>query len=145
MSCLSVWLDCVTSNCIEVITLNEYWREILGLITTLIGGGFLGNIIAGKNNTKVKEQNFIKLLQEERADINKELKEQDVKIDELYRLYRQSEERNQTLMNENKSLEWQLKREKAEKEQLVEENGVLKEKVENLEKRVGELEKERKV
>lgn len=128
-----------------MIILIEYWREILGLITTLIGGGFLGNIIAGKNNTKVNEQNFIKLLQEERADINKELKEQDVKIDELYRLYRQSEERNQTLMNENKSLEWQLKREKAEKEQLVEENGVLKEKVENLEKRVGELEKERKV
>lgn len=127
-----------------MIILIEYWREILGLITTLIGGGFLGNIIAGKNNTKVNEQNFIKLLQEERADINKELKEQDVKIDELYRLYRQSEERNQTLMNENKSLEWQLKREKAEKEQLVEENGVLKEKVENLEKRVGELEKERK-
>lgn len=128
-----------------MITLNEYWREILGLITTLIGGGVIGNVIAGKNNTKVNEQNFIKLLQEERADINKELKEQDVKIDELYRLYRQSEERNQTLMNENKSLEWQLKREKAEKEQLVEENGVLKEKVENLEKRVGELEKERKV
>lgn len=128
-----------------MIILIEYWREILGLITTLIGGGFLGNIIAGKNNTKVNEQNFIKLLQEERADINKELKEQDVKIDELYRLYRQSEERNQTLMNENKSLEWQLKKEKAEKEQLVEENGVLKEKVENLEKRVGELEKERKV
>ncbi|MGX7393972.1 hypothetical protein [Carnobacterium mobile] len=115
------------------------------MITTLIGGGFLGNIIAGKNNTKVNEQNFIKLLQEERADINKELKEQDNKIDELYRLYRQSEERNQTLMNENKSLEWQLKREKAEKEQLVEENGALKEKVENLEKRVGELEKERKI
>lgn len=128
-----------------MITLNEYWREILGLITTLIGGGVIGNVIAGKNNTKVNEQNFIKLLQEERADINKELKEQDVKIDELYRLYRQSEERNQTLMNENKSLEWQLKREKAEKEQLVEENVVLKEKVENLEKRVGELEKERKV
>ncbi len=128
-----------------MIILIEYWREILGLITTLIGGGFLGNIIAGKNNTKVNEQNFIKLLQEERADINKELKEQDNKIDELYRLYRQSEERNQTLMNENKSLEWQLKREKAEKEQLVEENGALKEKVENLEKRVGELEKERKI
>lgn len=128
-----------------MIILIEYWREILGLITTLIGGGFLGNIIAGKNNTKVNEQNFIKLLQEERADINKELKEQDIKIDELYRLYRQSEERNQTLMNENKSLEWQLKKEKAEKEQLVEENGVLKEKVENLEKRVGELEKERKI
>lgn len=128
-----------------MITLNEYWREILGLITTLIGGGVIGNVIAGKNNTKVNEQNFIKLLQEERADINKELKEQDIKIDELYRLYRQSEERNQTLMNENKSLEWQLKKEKAEKEQLIEENGALKEKVERLEKRVGKLEKERKI
>lgn len=111
---------------------------------TLLGGGFIGNLIAGKKDKKNNEQTFIDQLQEERAYTNSELKERDKKINDLYNLYYKSEERNRELTNENSSLKWQLEREKVLKEQLQIENDGLKDKIDHLEKRVDELEKERK-
>lgn len=109
-----------------------------------MGGGFIGNLIAGKKDKKNNEQTFIDQLQEERAYTNSELKERDKKINDLYNLYYKSEERNRELTNENSSLKWQLEREKVLKEQLQIENDGLKDKIDHLEKRVDELEKERK-
>lgn len=127
-----------------IIIKDEYLGQILSLAGTLLGGGFIGNLIAGKKDKKNNEQTFIDQLQEERAYTNSELKERDKKINDLYNLYHKSEDRNRELFNENSSLKWQLDREKVLKEQLQIENDGLKDKIDHLEKRVDELEKERK-
>lgn len=125
---------------------DDYWGQILSLLGTLVGGGFIGNVIAGKKDKKNNEQTFIDQLQEERAYTDTQLKERDTKINELYGLYHKSEERNRNLSNENSSLKWQLDKETAIKEQLQIENDELKDKIDHLEKRVDELEqKERKL
>lgn len=128
-----------------IIIKDEYWGQILSLMGTLLGGGFIGNLIAGKKDKKNNEQTFIDQLQEERVYTNSELKERDKKINDLYNLYYKSEDRNRELTNENSSLKWQLEREKVLKEQLQTENDGLKDKIDHLEKRVDELEKERKL
>lgn len=140
------WWAFAISSYTEVIFIkDEYWGQILSLMGTLLGGGFIGNVIAGKNNKKNNEQTFIDQLQEERAYTDQQLKERDTKIDDLYRLYHESEERNRNLSSENSSLKWQLDKEIAIKEQLEAENDELKYKIDHLEKRVDELEKERKL
>lgn len=138
------WASAISSFTEVIIIKDEYWGQILSLMGTLLGGGFIGNLIAGKKDKKNNEQTFIDQLQEERAYTNSELKERDKKINDLYNLYYKSEERNRELTNENSSLKWQLEREKVLKEQLQIENDGLKDKIDHLEKRVDELEKERK-
>ncbi|MER2293973.1 MAG: hypothetical protein ABS913_01485 [Desemzia incerta] len=139
------WVSAISSFTEVIIIKDEYWGQILSLMGTLLGGGFIGNLIAGKKDKKNNEQTFIDQLQEERVYTNSELKERDKKINDLYNLYYKSEDRNRELTNENSSLKWQLEREKVLKEQLQTENDGLKDKIDHLEKRVDELEKERKL
>ena len=87
--------------------------------------------------------------QGERIYFSDQLKERDVKINELYELVRGVETRNQELVQQKLKVEWELELSKSEvtsllmqNQELTEESQELRGKVQELEKRVTELEKE---
>lgn len=112
-------------------------EDLLTLITTLVGGTFLANVVANRKNVLDDKQKIIDQLQEEREHFSEELKVRDVKIDELYILIRDMEQRNLEIIKEKHAVEW-------ERDRLLEENSLLKKHILNLEQRVSHLEKEEK-
>lgn len=135
------------SNCGEVIT--EMTEQILSLIGVILGGSWLTVLVANRKNTQDDKQEIINQLQEERQYFSEQLKERDVKIDELYGLVRGVEARNQELVQQKLRAEWELELSKSEvtnllmrNQELTEESQELRIKVQELEKRVTELEKE---
>lgn len=112
-------------------------EDLFTLISTIIGGTFLANVVANRKNLLDDKQKIIDQLQEERAHFSAELKVRDIKIDELYVLIRDMEERNLEILKEKHAVEW-------ERDKLLEENGLLKTTILNLEQRVSHLEKEEK-
>lgn len=124
-------------------------NDLLSLIGMLLGGTLLANIVANRKNTHDDKQEIINQLQEERQYFSDQLKERDVKIDELYELVRGVEARNQELVQQKLRVEWELELSKSEvnnllmrNQELTEESQELRYKVQELEKRVTELEKE---
>lgn len=123
--------------------------DLLSLIGILSGGTILANIVANRKNTQDDKQEIINQLQEERQYFSDQLKERDVKIEELYSLVRGVETRNQELVQQKLRVEWELELSKSEitsllmqNQELTEESQELRGKVQELEKRVTELEKE---
>ena len=112
-------------------------EELLTLISTIVGGTFLANLVANRKNVLDDKQKIIDQLQEERAHFSEELKIRDIKIDELYVLIRDMEQRNLEILKEKHAVEW-------ERDKLLEENSLLKTTILNLEQRVSHLEKEEK-
>lgn len=105
----------------------------------------IGNFVSGKKNTNDDKQELINQLQEERNWTKDELKERDKKIDELWEKFRQLEKDYSTVIHEKRELEFELRKEKKEKEIALEENERLQGRIAKLEDRVEELEKERKL
>ena len=123
--------------------------DLLSLIGILSGGTILANIVANRKNNQDDKQEIINQLQEERLYFSEQLKERDVKINELYELVRGVETRNQELVQQKLKVEWELELSKSEvtsllmqNQELTEESQELRGKVQELEKRVTELEKE---
>ena len=123
--------------------------DLLSLIGILSGGTILANVVANRKNNQDDKQEIINQLQEERLYFSEQLKERDVKIDELYGLVRGVEARNQELVQQKLKVEWELELSKSEitsllmqNQELTEESQELRGKVQELEKRVTELEKE---
>ena len=123
--------------------------DLLSLIGILSGGTILANIVANRKNNQDDKQEIINQLQEERLYFSDQLKERDVKINELYELVRGVETRNQELVQQKLKVEWELELSKSEitsllmqNQELTEESQELRGKVQELEKRVTELEKE---
>lgn len=112
-------------------------EDLFTLISTLVGGTFLANVVANRKNVLDDKQKIIDQLQEEREHFSAELKVRDVKIDELYLLIRDMEQRNLEILKEKHEVEW-------ERDRLLEENSLLKKTILNLEQRVSHLEKEEK-
>lgn len=112
-------------------------EDLFTLITTIVGGTFLANVVANRKNGLDDKQKIIDQLQEERIHFSEELKIRDAKIDELYGLIRDIEQRNLDIIKEKHAVEW-------ERDRLLEENGLLKTTIQNLEQRVSHLEKEEK-
>lgn len=124
-------------------------NDLLSLIGMLLGGTLLANIVANRKNNHDDKQEIINQLQEERQYFSEQLKERDIKIDELYGLVRGIETRNQELVQQKLKVEWELELSKSEvtsllikNQELTEESQELRVKVQELEKRVTELEKE---
>lgn len=123
--------------------------DLLSLIGILSGGTILANIVANRKNNQDDKQEIINQLQEERKYFSDQLKERDIKIEELYGLVRGVETRNQELVQQKLKVEWELELSKSEvtsllmqNQELTEESQELRGKVQELEKRVTELEKE---
>ena len=112
-------------------------EDLFTLISTIVGGTFLANVVANRKNVLDDKQKIIDQLQEEREHFSAELKVRDVKIDELYLLIRDMEQRNLEILKEKHEVEW-------ERDRLLEENSLLKKTILNLEQRVSHLEKEEK-
>ena len=112
-------------------------EDLFTLISTIVGGTFLANVVANRKNGLDDKQKIIDQLQEERIHFSEELKARDIKIDELYVLIRDIEERNLEILKAKYTVEW-------ERDKLLEENGLLKTTILNLEQRVSHLEKEEK-
>lgn len=112
-------------------------EDLFTLISTLVGGTFLANVVANRKNVLDDKQKIIDQLQEEREHFSEELKVRDIKIDELYVLIRDMEQRNLEIIKEKHEVEW-------ERDRLLEENSLLKTTIFNLEQRVSHLEKEEK-
>lgn len=112
-------------------------EDLFTLISTIVGGTFLANVVANRKNVLDDKQKIIDQLQEEREHFSEELKVRDVKIDELYVLIRDIEQRNLEILKEKHAVEW-------ERDKLLAENSLLKTTIQNLEQRVSHLEKEEK-
>lgn len=158
-----------------MIFLNEAnFLQLLTVIGTLLGGTFLGNIVSRKNSKEANAQTLIDQIQEERDYTNQQLIKRDekidnqnIKIDELYEMYHTLQSDYRKMVEEKKTLEWELANEVKKKKHLIEENAhtlkqneqalkqelkakeilriendQLKKKVYELEKRVKRLEKE---
>lgn len=117
--------------------------NLLSLALTLLGGTFLGNFVSGRKNANDDKQELINQLQEERNWTKEELKERDKKIDELWVKFRELEKDYSTVVHEKRELEFELRKEKKEKEVALKENERLQGRITKLEIRVEELEKER--
>ena len=112
-------------------------EDLFTLISTIVGGTFLANVVANRKNSLDDKQKIIDQLQEEREHFSEELKVRDVKIDELYVLIRDIEQRNLEIIKEKHEVEW-------ERDRLLEENSLLKTTIFNLEQLVSHMEKEEK-
>lgn len=117
----------------------------------LLGGGFAGHWIAGKKNINDDKQEIINQLQEERVYFSEQLKIRDIKIDELYEKFRRLEMDNNIVHQEKARVEWELEKQIEsnllliqEKEIIEEEKKELLKRINRLENRVEELERERK-
>ena len=137
----------VTSNFGGVIT--AMIEQVLTLVGTLVGGGLLGNLVANSKNKHDDKQEIINQLQEDRKYYSEELEKRDVKINALYDRFRELEQSLINVTREKAQAEWERDREQAkneilmkEKDALIIENKQLKIRVDDLEGRVEELEKE---
>ena len=124
-------------------------EQILTLVATLVGGGLLGNLVANSKHKNDDKQEIINQLQEDRKYYSEELEKRDVKINELYDRFRELEQNLIQVTREKVQAEWERDRELAknelliqEKNALIAENKKLKDRVDDLEQRVEELEKE---
>ena len=134
-----------------IILSDELFKNLISLLGVLLGGGFAGHWIAGKKNVNDDKQEIINQLQEERAYFSEQLKIRDVKIDELYEKFRKLEMDNNVVHQEKAQVEWELEKQIAtnliltrEKETIEEEKKQLLKRINRLENRVEELERERK-
>ena len=124
-------------------------EQVLTLVGTLVGGGLLGNLVANSKNKHDDKQEIINQLQEDRKYYSEELEKRDVKINALYDRFRELEQNLINVTREKVQAEWERDREQAknevltrEKDALIVENKQLKIRVDDLETRVEELEKE---
>ena len=124
-------------------------EQLLTLVGTLVGGGLLGNLVANSKNKHDDKQEIINQLQEDRKYYSEELEKRDVKINALYDRFRELEQSLINVTREKAQAEWERDREQAkneiltrEKDALIVENKQLKIRVDDLENRVEELEKE---
>ena len=124
-------------------------EQLITLVGTLVGGGLLGHVVANSKNKHDDKQEIINQLQEDRKYYSEELEKRDVKINELYDRFRKLEENLIQVTREKAQAEWERDREQAknevltrEKDALIVENKQLKIRVDDLETRVEELERE---
>ena len=124
-------------------------EQLLTLVGTLVGGGLLGHVVANSKNKHDDKQEIINQLQEDRKYYSEELEKRDVKINELYDRFRKLEQDLIQVTQEKVQAEWERDQEQAknellirEKNALIDENKRLKIRVDDLETRVEELEKE---
>ena len=124
-------------------------EQMITLVGTLVGGGLLGHVVANSKNKHDDKQEIINQLQEDRKYYSEELEKRDVKINELYDRFRELEQNLINVTREKVQAEWERDREQAknevlirEKDALIVENKQLKTRVDDLENRVEELEKE---
>lgn len=131
-------------------------EQIMSFIGIVLGGSWLTVIVANRKNKHDDKQEIINQLQEERAYFTEQLRQRDVRIDEVYALFREMDEKNRVLAQEKMQAEWALEMSKSEitsllmknqeltkeYQELTEESQELRGKVQELEKRVTELEKE---
>ena len=124
-------------------------EQVLTLVGTLVGGGLLGNLVANSKHKNDDKQEIINQLQEDRKYYSEELEKRDVKINALYDRFRELEQNLINVTREKVQAEWERDREQAknevltrEKDALIVENKQLKIRVDDLETRVEELEKE---
>ena len=124
-------------------------EQIMSFIGIVLGGSWLTVIAANRKNKHDDKQEIINQLQEERAYFTEQLRQRDVRIDEIYALFREMDEKNRILVQEKMQAEWALEMSKSEitsllmkNQELTEESQELRGKVQELEKRVTELEKE---
>lgn len=134
-----------------IILPDELFKNLISLLGVLLGGGFAGHWIAGKKNVNDDKQEIINQLQEERVYFSEQLKIRDVKIDELYEKFRKLEMDNNVVHQEKAQVEWELEKQIKsnllliqEKEIIEEEKKELLKRINRLENRVEELERERK-
>lgn len=134
-----------------IILSDELFKNLISLLGVLLGGGFAGHWIAGKKNVNDDKQEIINQLQEERVYFSEQLKIRDVKIDELYEKFRKLEMDNNVVHQEKAQVEWELEKQIKsnllliqEKEIIEEEKKELLKRINRLENRVEELERERK-
>ena len=134
-----------------IILTEELFRNLVSLIGILLGGGLAGHWIAGKKNINDDKQEIINQLQEERAYFSDQLKIRDIKIDELYEKFRKLEMDSNAVHQEKAQVEWELEKQIKsnllliqEKEIIEEEKKQLLKRINRLENRVEELERERK-
>ena len=134
-----------------IILPDELFKNLISLLGVLLGGGFAGHWIAGKKNINDDKQEIINQLQEERVYFSEQLKIRDVKIDELYEKFRKLEMDNNVVHQEKAQVEWELEKQIKsnllliqEKETIEEEKKQLLKRINRLENRVEELERERK-
>lgn len=134
-----------------IILSDELFKNLISLLGVLLGGGFAGHWIAGKKNINDDKQEIINQLQEERVYFSEQLKIRDVKIDELYEKFRRLEMDNNIVHQEKARVEWELEKQIEsnlllikEKEIIEEEKKELLKRINRLENRVEELERERK-
>ena len=134
-----------------IILSDELFKNLISLLGVLLGGGFAGHWIAGKKNVNDDKQEIINQLQEERVYFSEQLKIRDVKIDELYEKFRKLEMDNNVVHQEKAQVEWELEKQIKsnllliqEKEIIEEEKKQLLKRINRLENRVEELERERK-
>ena len=113
------------------------------------GGGLLGHVVANSKNKHDDKQEIINQLQEDRKYYSEELEKRDVKINALYDRFRELEQSLINVTREKVQAEWERDQEQAknellvrEKNALIVENEQLKIRVDDLETRVVELEKE---
>ena len=123
-------------------------EQLISLIGIVLGGSWLTVIVANRKNKQDDKQEIINQLQEERLYFAEQLRQRDVRIDEVYILFREMDEKNRILAQEKMQAEWALglaKRENVElvikNQTLIEEAIELKNSVSELEQRVTELEK----
>ena len=123
-------------------------EQLISLIGIVLGGSWLTVIVANRKNKQDDKQEIINQLQEERIYFAEQLRQRDVRIDEVYVLFREMDEKNRILAQEKMQAEWELglaKRENVElvikNQTLIEEAIELKNSVSELEQRVTELEK----
>lgn len=134
-----------------IILSDELFKNLISLLGVLLGGGFAGHWIAGKKNVNDDKQEIINQLQEERVYFSEQLKIRDIKIDELYEKFRRLEIDNNVVHQEKARVEWELEKQIEsnllliqEKEIIEEEKKELLKRINRLENRVEELERERK-
>lgn len=123
-------------------------EQLISLIGIVLGGSWLTVIVANRKNKQDDKQEIINQLQEERVYFAEQLRQRDVRIDEVYVLFREMDEKNRILVQEKMQAEWELglaKRENVElvikNQTLIQEAIELKNSVSELEQRVTELEK----
>lgn len=134
-----------------IILSDELFKNLISLLGVLLGGGFAGHWIAGKKNVNDDKQEIINQLQEERVYFSEQLKIRDIKIDELYEKFRRLEMDNNVVHQEKARVEWELEKQIEsnllliqEKEIIEDEKKELLKRINRLENRVEELERERK-
>lgn len=134
-----------------IILSEELLKNLISLLGVLLGGGFAGHWIAGKKNVNDDKQEIINQLQEERVYFSEQLKIRDIKIDELYEKFRRLEMDNNVVHQEKARVEWELEKQIEsnllliqEKEIIEDEKKELLKRINRLENRVEELERERK-